>query len=121
MCYDSPDTRHSTSGYCLFLCDNLISWSSKQQPTLSRSSAEAEFMGVANVVSELCWLRNLLLEIHCPLSQATLVYCDNVSAKYIEMNIHFVWEKVVRGQAHVLHVPPRHQIADIFFKGLPRH
>jgi len=84
------------------------------------------------VVSESCWLRNLLLELHCPVHTTTLVYCDNVSAiylarnpvqrqrsKHIEMDIHFVREKVARGQVHILHVPSHYQIADIFTKGLP--
>ncbi|GKB86007.1 ribonuclease H-like domain-containing protein, partial [Tanacetum coccineum] len=44
--------------------------------TLSRSSAEAEYRGVANVVAETAWLRNLLRELHSPLSTTTLVYCD---------------------------------------------
>nr|GEX79965.1 ribonuclease H-like domain-containing protein [Tanacetum cinerariifolium] len=81
-----PTTRRSSSGYCVFLGDNLLSWSSKRQHTLFRSSTEAEYRGVANVVSKNAWLRNLLLELHMPLSTITLVYCDNVNAIYLTAN-----------------------------------
>ena len=81
-----PDSRRSTSGYCVFLGDNLISWSAKRQPTVSRSSAEAEYRGVANAVAETSWIRNLLLELHTPLQRASIVFCENVSAVYLSNN-----------------------------------
>ncbi|GKB89852.1 ribonuclease H-like domain-containing protein [Tanacetum coccineum] len=87
----------STSCYCVFLGDNLLSWSTKRQHTISSSSAEAKYRGVANVVAETAWIRNLLSELHSPLLTATLVYCDNVSAVYMSANLY----------------------ADIFTKGLP--
>nr|GEU50868.1 retrotransposon protein, putative, unclassified [Tanacetum cinerariifolium] len=127
-----PATHRSTSGYYVFLGDNLMTWSSKRQDTLSRSSVEAEYRGVANAVAETTWIRNLLRELYTLLFTATLVYCDNVSAvymsanlvqhqrtKHIEIDIHFVRNKVAAGHVRVLYVPSRFQYADIFTKGLP--
>jgi len=127
-----PDTRRSTSGYCVFLGDSLVSWSSKRQTTVSRSSAEAEYRGMAHATAECCWLRNLLQELHVPINKATVIYCDNISAvylsenpvhhrrtKHVELDLHFVREKVALGQLRVVQVPTTHQYADIMTKGLP--
>ena len=102
------------------------------QTVVSRSSAEAEYRAVANGVAEATWLRQLLHELQAPPSRYTLVYCDNISAvylstnpvqhqrtKHVEIDLHFVREKVAIGQVRVLHVPTTSQFADIFTKGLP--
>jgi hypothetical protein len=81
-----PDTRRSTSGFCVYLGDNLVSLSLKWQHTVSCSSAEAEYRAVANAVAEATWIRQLLHELHRPSPQATVVFCDNVSVVYMSTN-----------------------------------
>jgi hypothetical protein len=99
---------------------------------VSRSSAEAEYRAVATIGAETCCLHSLLQELQRPIDSATIVYCDNINAvylsanpvqhrrmKHIELDIHFVREKVDLGVLRVLHVPSSSQFVDLFTKGLP--
>jgi hypothetical protein len=87
---------------------------------------------VANAVVEATWFRQLLQEMHSPLKHAIVVFCDNVSAiylssnsvnhqcaKHIEIDLHFIRERIAAGVVRVLHVPTLSQYVDIFNKELP--
>jgi len=112
------------------LCSSATTWS--PGPPSVRILSLAPVQKLSNGVAEASWLRQLLHELHIPLRRATIVYCDNVSAvymssnpvqhqrtKHIEIDLHFVREKVAMGAVRVLHVPTTSQFADVFTKGLP--
>ncbi|OIT05961.1 putative mitochondrial protein, partial [Nicotiana attenuata] len=80
------DTRHSTSAYVILLGSNPISWCSKKQRTVARSSTEAEYRAVAGAVAEVNWIVNLLKELHLPPKSPPKILCDNVGATYLSRN-----------------------------------
>jgi hypothetical protein len=105
-----PDTRKSTSSYVIFLGDNLVSWSSKFQNIVSRSSAEVEYCIVVNVVAEATRIHNCCLS--CTLLCTRLLYCGNISTiymysnpiqhqstKHVEIDLHIFREHVALGDA----------------------
>lgn len=78
------ETRRSTTGFCTLLGQNLISWSAKRQPTVSRSSTEAEYRALGATAQEITWLSFLLRDLDVAQPNATLLLCDNLSAVYLK-------------------------------------
>uniref|UniRef100_A0A2N9J4W0 Reverse transcriptase Ty1/copia-type domain-containing protein n=1 Tax=Fagus sylvatica TaxID=28930 RepID=A0A2N9J4W0_FAGSY len=124
--------RRSTTGYCFLLGDSLISWRSKKQSVVARSSTEAEYRALADTTAELLWLRWLLQDLGIDCSTAVPIHCDNRSAiqiahndvfhertKHIEIDCHFVRHHLLQGTLQLRSVSSQDQLADIFTKPMP--
>lgn len=129
----NPTDRSSTSAFVIFLGDNPISWSSRKQRAVARSSTEAEYRSLATTASEVRWIQNLFHELRLPLRAPPVLYCDNIGAthlslhpvmhsrmKHISIDIHFVRDIVAKGLILVSHISTKDQLADLLTKALHR-
>ncbi|WVZ18008.1 hypothetical protein V8G54_005330 [Vigna mungo] len=124
-------TRKSITGYCVFYGHCLISWKSKKQSTVSRSSTEAEYRALASVACELQWLKYIADDLRLKIPLPFPTFCDNQSAiqlaknpsfhertKHIEVDCHLIRAKILDGLIVISHVPSKHQLADMLTKSL---
>ncbi|RVX04505.1 Retrovirus-related Pol polyprotein from transposon RE1 [Vitis vinifera] len=129
----NKDDFTSTSAYIIYLGHNPISWSSKKQRTVARSSTEAEYRSVASTAAEIRWICSLLTELGVTLPQQPVIYCDNVGAtnlcsnpvfhsrmKHVALDYHFIREQVQNGLLRVSHISASDQLADALTKPLAR-
>ncbi|KAL5577274.1 hypothetical protein UlMin_018973 [Ulmus minor] len=84
-----PDSRRLVTGFCVFLGNSLVSWKSKKQQTVSRSSAEVEYCAMANTTCEITWLLALLKDFGIAHNFPVLLFCDNQYALHISENLVF--------------------------------
>ncbi|CAM8953525.1 unnamed protein product [Rhodiola kirilowii] len=126
-----PKTRRSISGFCILIGHSLISWKTKKQAIVSRSSAKSEYRAMAATCSEILWLLCLFEDIKAPIPTPVTLYCDNPAAihiaknpifhkrtKHIELDCHFVRHHVNNKMICPNYVPTQEQPADLFTKQL---
>ncbi|KAK2966380.1 hypothetical protein RJ640_021524 [Escallonia rubra] len=123
--------RKSTTGYCVFVGGNLVSWKSKKQSVVSRSSAESEYRAMAQSTCEVMWICHLLEEISLKPPLPAKLWCDNQAArhiasnpvyhertKHIEVDCHFIREKIQENLISTSYVKTGEQLGDILTKSL---
>ena len=81
-----PDDRRSVSGHYVFFGNNIVSWHSRKQQTISHSSIEAEYRSLVELVVEVTWIQSLLSELQCKTPRISILWCDNLNTVLLSAN-----------------------------------
>ena len=122
----------STTGYYTIVGRNLVTWRSKKQSVVSKSSIEAEFRAMPKGIDEVMWIKYLLDNLKVPYIKPIIIRCDNKSdisiahdpvdhdrMKHVNVNRFYIQDHIIQGIIKTEHVTSEEQCADIFTKGLP--
>ena len=127
----SQTDRKSTSGYCFYMGDSLISWRSSKQTCVALSTAEAEFVSLSAAAQEAVWIRKLQVDLNIAKANPIIIYDDNTAAinlakssrnhpkvKHMHIKFSYIRDMVNSNEIQLRYIPTENNISDIFTKGL---
>jgi hypothetical protein len=128
------EDRRSTTGFVFMIGGGAISWYNKRQPTIALSSTEVEYMANMQATKEAIWITKLIMDLgYMEEKKVMVIRCNNQGAisltknpthdaqtKHIDVQHHFVRERVENGEVRFEYCPMEHMVADVITKALSK-